>query len=121
MKQLPTILSNIDKSIHEDAFPVQIFTKTQTRFYIIIDPPKEAKIYTYLTWRFPHQLSRGKKYIFVVYDYNSNAVLFKAMPKQKTNTIIKIWSNARYDFFKMVLQPLIIFWIIRARWLFLML
>ena len=66
--------------MNEDAFPEQIFTKTHKYFYIIINLAKEAKIYTDLTGRFPHQSLRGNNYIFVAYNYDSNIIFIKAMP-----------------------------------------
>ena len=74
-----------------DSFPKIIIEKTQSCFYTIFNVAKEARTYTDLTGRFPNQSSRGSNYIFVAYNYDSNAILTKAIPNRETDTIITAW------------------------------
>ena len=39
--------------------------------------------------QFTNQSSRGKNYIFVAYNYDSNAILVEAMPSREADTILK--------------------------------
>jgi hypothetical protein len=51
-------------------------TTTHVAFVSLIDTAAETgKMYTDITGRFPVQSNRGYKYIFVLYDYDSNAIL----------------------------------------------
>ena len=51
------------------------------------------RIYSDQTGRFPHTSSRGHKYIMVMYDHDSNAIVFEALKtrqgKELTITFIK--------------------------------
>ena len=77
----------------EDVFPSQIKEKTSNCFYIIFNLEKDATSYTDLTGRFPHQSSRGNNYIFLAYNYDSNAILVEAIPNRETATIIAAWKK----------------------------
>ena len=46
-----------------------------------------AKAYTDLTGQFLYLSSRGNKYLLVVYDYDSNAILAEAIPNRQAATI----------------------------------
>ncbi len=47
-----------------------------------------GKIFTDQTGRFPVQSSRGYNYIFVLYDYDSNAILTKPLKSRSSNSIV---------------------------------
>ena len=44
-----------------------------------------------LTGRFPHTSSRGNKYLFIVYDYESNAILCKPLKNRTAGEIKTAW------------------------------
>ena len=83
----------IQKDIQNDAFLEQLNIKSQSCFYIILDMAKEATKYTYLTGRFPHQLSRGNNYVFVAYNHDGNSILVEPMPNREVDTIILCWKK----------------------------
>ena len=49
------------------------------------------KAYSNQTGKFPHLSSRGNQYIFVYYDYDSNAVLVEALPNRTAGALTKAW------------------------------
>ena len=49
--------------------------KTRNCFAIILDPTKNETAFLDLTGKFPYTSSRGYKYLLVIYDYDSNAIL----------------------------------------------
>ena len=53
----------------------------------------DAKAYTDLTGRFPHESSRGNNFILVAYDYGWNTILAEPMKKRETDPIIKSWKK----------------------------
>ena len=52
--------------------------------------PKETT-YTDQTGRFPYRSSRGNKYIMVMYDYNSNAILTTPLRNRQAKTLTDAW------------------------------
>ena len=49
-------------------------------------PPRETA-YSDQTGRFPHISSRGNQYSFVLYDYDGNTILAKAIKNRKAKVI----------------------------------
>ena len=49
------------------------------------------KTYSDLTGKFPYQSSRGSQYIFILYDYDGNAILSKAIKSRSANDIKDAW------------------------------
>ena len=62
------------------------FCTSQT-LVTIIDNTKNVKAYFDLTGPFPYVSTRGYKYIFVPYNYNSNAILTETIKTKSTNDI----------------------------------
>ena len=54
--------------------------------------PKELA-YGDLTDRFPFRSSRGNEYIYVVYDYDSNAILVEPIQNRQAKTITEAWEK----------------------------
>ena len=79
------------EAVHNDAFPEQITTKTQSCFYAIENLLDSKKTYTDLTGRFPHQSSRGKNYVCIAYNYDGNAILAEPIANREAATIISAW------------------------------
>ena len=51
------------------------------------------KAYSDQTGKFPHLSSRGNQYIFVYYDYDSNAILVEALPNRTAGALTKAWNT----------------------------
>jgi hypothetical protein len=47
--------------------------------------------YTDLTGRFPHISARGNKYLLIVYDFDSNAILSEPLKSRQADEIKKAW------------------------------
>ena len=69
----------------EDFFPSKEPLQSPTHECMAIILPFEAKNTSYgdLTGRFPHLSSQGNKYILVVYDYDSNAILAEPLQSRQ--------------------------------------
>jgi hypothetical protein len=63
--------------------------------YMAIVHPQDPKgnIYTDLCGRFPILSSRGNQYIFVLYDYDSNAILARAMKNRTDKEMSRVFSE----------------------------
>ena len=81
------ILNNaVQNDVMEDAFLLSVI-KTQDVMYVITKPHREGKAQTDLTGRFPVKSTRGSEYIFIMYDYDSNAILATTLKNRSAKTI----------------------------------
>ena len=65
--------------------------RTHDSFTQLIDMKCFARSYSDQTGRFPVQSSRGNKCIFIMYDFDSNAILSVALPDRRGSSIQKAW------------------------------
>ena len=87
-KQIP---EKIDKD--EDTSPQKIPSKTYTCLTTIIPAPEKNMTYSDQTGRFPYQSSRGTQYIYIVYDYDANAILHAPLKSRKADDITSAWKK----------------------------
>ena len=59
----------------------------------LIDNSKSSKAYFDLTGQFPYTLTRGYKYIFLLYNYDSNAILTEPIKSRSASEIKQAWIN----------------------------
>ena len=72
--------------------PISDGIRTNYVFAALVDIDEtNGTIYTDLTGRFPITSSRGYKYIFVLYDYDSNAILVEPIKSRTGPEIIKAY------------------------------
>ena len=55
-----------------------------------------------LTGRFPHTSSRGNTYIFLMYDYDTNAILLEPIKNRQAKTITTAYENCDKNYEKVV-------------------
>lgn len=67
--------------------------KTYNVFAVIDDFHTSSKAYTDLTGRFPFQSSRGNNYLFILYDYDGNAILAEPIKNRQAATIKAAWTK----------------------------
>ena len=55
----------------------------------------EPKLTTYSdqTGHFPHQLSRGNKYVMIMYDFDANAILCAPLKNRQAKSITEAWTQ----------------------------
>jgi len=71
-----------------------VTTRTNLVYATILDPTDPTgNIYTDLCGRFPILSSQGNKYIFVLYDYDSNAILARAMKNRSDSEMVKVFTE----------------------------
>ena len=51
------------------------------------------KAYMDLTGKFPHTSSRGNKYLVVLYNYDSNAIVFEAIKNRQSKEILNAFQK----------------------------
>ena len=68
-------------------------SKTYNVFALIEDFHTASKAYTDLTGRFPFQSSRGNNYLFILYDYDGNAILAEPIKNRQAGTIKAAWQK----------------------------
>ena len=82
--------------------------KTHNCFITICHPSQNQKTgFLDLTGRFPYRSSRGNQYILTVYDYDSNAILVKAIKNRQAETITNAWKSIVAKLEKQNIQPTI--------------
>ena len=82
-------------TINEDANTV-CTAKTHEVFAVVVEPPSkvgQGQVYTDQTGRFPHPSSRGYKYIMVLYDYDSNAILAEPMKSRTGDELTRVYTK----------------------------
>ena len=80
--------------IVEDFFPSKI--PTPKRYLVassIIPHAPKHKAFGDLTGQFPVKTSRGHRYIYLLYDYDSNAILVEPVQNRQAQTIAKAWKK----------------------------
>jgi hypothetical protein len=71
--------------------PAILAERTNDVFSTVYQPT--GRIYTDQTGRFPVTSSRGNRYIMIMYDYDSNAILSHPMKNRSTNELTQACSN----------------------------
>ena len=67
---------------------------TNTFFcWAAIADTKNKTVYIDLAGKFPYCSFEGNKYIFVAYDYNSNAIIVRPMPNREAATIVSTFQG----------------------------
>ena len=77
----------------KEFFPSKEEIKSESCFYQIIDLDRKQTTYTDQTGRFPAQSSRGHNYVFVCYDYDSNAILVEPLKNREADSIANAWKK----------------------------
>ena len=68
------------KPFYKETPPTPITTRTHTIYAAILNPKQPTgNSFSNLTGRFPIQSNRGANYIFVLYDYDSNAIIVRPL------------------------------------------
>ena len=74
--------------------PTPIPTRTHTIYAATLDPTQPTgNSFSDLTGRFPIQSNRGANYIFVLYDYDSNAILVRPLRNRSAHEIHRVFSS----------------------------
>ena len=60
---------------------------------MIIKSSPKTTTYADLTVRFPHISSCGNKYIFVMYDFDSNLIQGEAIKNRQAKTLVDAWKK----------------------------
>ena len=74
--------------------PTPIPTRTHTIYAATLDPTQPTgNSFSDLTGRFPIQSNRGANYIFVLYDYDSNAILVRPLRNRSAHEIHRVFTS----------------------------
>ena len=83
--------SQVTSHLHDDPFPPHTLIRSHERYTTIINPYNSKhvqKAYMDSTGRFPHISSRGNQYLVVMYDFDSNAVVFEPIKTRQSKEIL---------------------------------
>ena len=79
----------LDKDLHS--------TPTAEKFYeyisLVILFNAKTTSYVDLTGQFPYKLSRGNKYLYIFYDFDSNAILALPIKNRQAKTLTAAWET----------------------------
>jgi hypothetical protein len=92
-QNLQSTKTKVSTSVQEDFFPTSPTPSVTTNEYCALLFPFIPKStgYTDLTGRFPHISARGNKYLLIVYDFDSNAILAEPLKSRQAGEIKKAW------------------------------
>ena len=96
---------------NSEDFPSKINERTNNLFLNIIHPLTQQssvlkqKSYMDLTGRFPHKSSRGNEYLFVLYNYDTNAILFEPLKNRQAKEITQAFNKCISKLSKNLLLP----------------
>ena len=95
--------------INEDFFPsknTSIANEVYTTMYNVKDLKElNNKAYVDLMEKFPHKSSRGAQYIFIMYDYDSNAILSSTLKTRQAKEITTAFNQCYAKLLKHNNQP----------------
>ena len=91
-------------------FPSKLEEKMHSQFAQIVSPllkltPLKQKSYADLTGQFPHKSSRGNQYLFVLYDYDTNAILFEPLKTRQSKEITNAYDKCYAKLAKNLTAP----------------
>ena len=78
---------------NECYFPQHEKEKCNIAFSTIHPYSPKQTAYGDLTGKFPYKSLMVNRYIYVMYDYNSNAILVQAIPNRQAQTIENAWEK----------------------------
>ena len=96
----------LEKEILNDFFPESDKPNVRTHdlVHAIVDN-NDLTAYSDLTGRFPYMSSRGSQYLYVVYHYDSNAIIAEPLKNRAKTSIIEAWTKINERFKHIGLMP----------------
>ena len=92
-----TIEEDVPDAVSLDMDPIQEPQNARTHevhaALICIDNKEFARSYSDQTGKFPVQSTRGNNYIFILYDYDSNAILSTPLSSRQASKITTAWTT----------------------------
>jgi hypothetical protein len=81
--------------------------KTRTNWVYMQPIEVTGKIFSNQTGRFPLTSSRGNKYIMIVYDYDSNAILAEPLKSRSENELLRAYTKIHDELSSRGLKPVL--------------
>ena len=82
------------KLFNEEPQPTPITPRTHTIYATLVDPKQPTgNSFSDLTGRFPIQSNLGANYIFVLYDYDSNAIIVRPLRNRSSQEIQRVFTT----------------------------
>ena len=82
------------KPFNEEPQPTPITTRTHTVYAALVNPKQPTgNSFSDLTGRFPIQSNRGANYVFVLYDYDSNAIIVQPLRNRSAQEIQRVFTT----------------------------
>ena len=93
MKSTKTVPPKTIEEMLDEAFPSQLQTGERTHFVYAVVCETKGQVHSDLTGRFHTPSSKGKHYILIVYCYDSNAILMRALQNRQAKTILDAYKS----------------------------
>ena len=94
------------KPFTEEPQLTPITTRTHTIYTAIVNPKQPTgNSFGDLTGRFPIQSNRGANYIFVLYDYDSNAIIVRPLRNRSAQEIQRVFTTVHAHLVARGLRP----------------
>ncbi len=90
--------TNLNQEPHIGSFPPKIELPTNDIIATIVDFRHTNKAYFDLMGTSPYPSSSGNEYVFLLYDYDSNAILVKPMKTHQGAEITRAWKDLHQVF-----------------------
>ena len=81
-----------DPTLESDSFPDKLQHVTNTVVAQLVEFKQSNKGFFDLTGQFPYTSSRGNKYLLILYEYDSNAILAHPLKTRQAHEIKNAWS-----------------------------
>jgi hypothetical protein len=94
----------IESEPEQEPDPTSLPQRTHQVFTVIVDSGT-GKIYTDQTGRFPVTSSRGNKYLFVLFDYDSNAIIAEPIKSRQQDELLRAYKKLTQHLRKRGLTP----------------
>ena len=95
----------VDHEEHDDAFPTAEPLNARTHFCYATTVQASGQIHTDLTGKFIAESSTGNNYLFVLYDYDSNAILCEPIKNRTKHSILAAFQNLHGQLVKAGVRP----------------
>ena len=82
----------------EDQNPTPTSIKTNECMSLILPFNAKTTSYTDLTGRFPYKSTSGNEYLYVMYDYDSNAIMALPIKNRQAKTLTTAWNTLQQNF-----------------------
>ena len=107
MKKMKCILAEENDSLEKPVLGILQSRERQVGIHLMMFDKLKGYIATDLCGVYPTMSNQGMKYILVLYDYDSNAILARAMKKNKDQAITTVYKSIYNELTEAGIAPIL--------------